>query len=253
VRFASGVNVANRLSFASSVTIDASDNVKLGSTTIGKRTSNGFATNELIVVFNVNATVSRVRDLVRAVTFKYVGEFAGSRSIQFTVSDGDGGVSDPATGTRGVNVVAVNDRPALALGGTISYQRNAAAILLAPTAVVTDADSANFAGGILRVSIGTGDSSTNRLSIGGSFTIDANNNVKLGDLTIGKRTSNGFGTNDLQINLYANATLARVQQLLRSISFKTVEGAAGTRSIQFSLSDGDGGTSPLTAKSVSVS
>ena len=42
------------------------------------------------------------------------------------------------------------------------------------------------------------------------------------------------------------------QQLLRAITFKTVGGAAGTRSVLFSVSDGDGGASAEVSKTVNV-
>jgi hypothetical protein len=39
---------------------------------------------------------------------------------------------------------------------------------------------------------------------------------------------------------------------VRSILFKTVGGAAGTRLLQFSLADGDGGESDVLEKTVNV-
>jgi hypothetical protein len=94
---------------------------------------------------------------------------------------------------------------------------------------------------------------SNRLSIGTGFTVDANNNVLQGSTIIGKRVSNGFGTNELVITFNAKATPAVVQQLVRAITFKTVGGAAGQRKVIFTVSDGDGGVSDEAVKTVEVS
>lgn len=232
-------------------------NVRLNTTTIGTITSSGFGTTALEITLNSNATVAAAQALVRAITFRTVGDTptTGQRAIRFVLSDGDGGTSDPATATKLVNIVAVNDLPALSLSGSIAYTRNAPAILLAAAAGVSDVDSPNFAGGRLHVRIGAGDSSANRLGIGGGFSVDANNNVIItsSGLIIGKRTSSGFGTTDLIVVFNSNATAFRVQQLVRAITFKTVGGSAGTRSVLFSVSDGDGGTSPTRTKTVNVS
>jgi hypothetical protein len=103
VRITDGAGAANRLAIGAGFTVDASNNnVLLGTTIIGKRTSNGFGTTELIVVFKTGASPSVVQQLVRAITFQTVGGSAGTRKIVFSVSDGNGGLSDEATKT--VNV-----------------------------------------------------------------------------------------------------------------------------------------------------
>jgi hypothetical protein len=151
-----------------------------------------------------------------------------------------------------LTVTAVNDSPMLTLSGSIGYDRNAAAIFVAPSATVKDVDSPNFAGGRLRVTISSGASASNRLSVGGAFSVDASNNVLLGGTIIGKRTSSGFGTKELIIVLNTNAAKSIAQQLTRAITFKTVGGSAGTRSVRFTISDGDGGTSLIATKIVNV-
>ena len=70
---------------------------------------------------------------------------------------------------------------------------DSAPITLAAGALVSDIDSANFSQGRLRVWITDGASSSNRLSIGSGFTVDAHNNVLQGSTIIGKRTPAPFG------------------------------------------------------------
>jgi hypothetical protein len=151
-----------------------------------------------------------------------------------------------------LTVTPVNDAPVLALGPTVGYPKDTPPIALASGGTVADVDSANFDGGQLRVRMGIGAGSTNRLLIAGAFTVDANNNVFIGTTNIGQRTSNGFGTNELVVTLNANATKATVQNLLRSIYFKTVGGTVGTRTAIFSVSDGDGGLSPEVSKTIDI-
>jgi hypothetical protein len=165
-----------------------------------------------------------------------------------------GGTKSLSTATESatLQVKPINDKPVVSLSGTVNYLRDAAAFVLAAGATVTDVDSANFSGGRLRVRITNGASSSNRLAIGGAFTVDGNNNVLLGGTIIGKRTFNGFGTKELIVTFNTNATKSVIQQLVRAITFKTVGGAAGQRKVVFTVSDGDGGLSAEATKTVNV-
>jgi hypothetical protein len=167
------------------------------------------------------------------------GNTGGSRSLS------------TAAESAAVKVKPVNDKPALSLGGQIAYSRNAAAVVLASAATVQDVDSSIFTGR-LRVWITTGDSITNRLAIGGGFTIDALGNVRHGSTVIGRRTSDGFGTNDLIVRFNATVTPAIGQELVRAITFRTFLGVAGQRQVNFTISDGVGGLSDVRSMMVNV-
>jgi hypothetical protein len=215
--------------------------------------SGGVGTAPLVVKLNSQASAFRVQQLLRNITFSNVSEnpATATRTLRVTLSDDDGYVSNPVF--KKIDVAAVNDAPVLSLGGTIGYVHDSPAITLAGGAIVSDVDSANFSGGRLRVRITDGASGSNRLSIGSGFSVDANNNVLQGSTIIGKRVSNGFGTNELIITFNTSATPARVQALVRAITFKTVGGAAGQRKVIFTVSDGDGGVSQEAVKTVNVS
>jgi hypothetical protein len=96
VRIVDGASSSNRLAIGAGFMVDANNNVLQNGVIIGKRTSNGFGTSELIITFNTKATPSVVQQLVRAITFKTVGGSPGIRNIAITVSDGDGGLSGEA-------------------------------------------------------------------------------------------------------------------------------------------------------------
>jgi hypothetical protein len=102
VRIAVGGGNNNTLAIGSGFTVDQDNNVFFGTTLIGTRISSGIGTSELKVRFNASATKEVVQALVRSITYSNFGGSAGQRKIEFTVSDGDGGLSDVRTKT--VNV-----------------------------------------------------------------------------------------------------------------------------------------------------
>jgi hypothetical protein len=124
---------------------------------------------------------------------------------------------------------------------------------LAVAATVKDPDSANFASGSLIVSITSGGEAANRLNLtGGAFTLSGWT-VNYNGTPIGSLGSNGFGVKPLKVWFNANATPAIVQALVRNIRFRTVGSTSSdTRTIAFSLSDGDGGISNTATKTVNV-
>jgi len=151
-----------------------------------------------------------------------------------------------------LTVKPANDKPVLILSGSIDYVHDAGAVTLAAGATISDIDSANFAGGRLRVWISEGASNSNRLAIGAGFSVDSSGNVLQGSTIIGRRVSSGFGTSDLVVTFNSNITPSVAQSLIRAITFRTVAGTAGTREINFTLSDGDGGLSDVASKNVNV-
>lgn len=152
-----------------------------------------------------------------------------------------------------ITITAINDAPVVSLSGTVGYVRNDPAIVLAPFARVTDVDNANFAGGRLKVRIDSGKSNFNLLAIGAGFTVDETLKVRQGTTHIGNlNPGGGDGTTDLIVTFNSSATKAIVQDLVRAITFRTLGGSAGTRSIKFSVSDGKGGVSAEATKTVNV-
>jgi hypothetical protein len=224
--------------------------VRLGTIVLGTFTG-GSGTTPLVVTMTSAATPSRVTTLLRNITFRSVSENPNTaqRTVQVTVGDGQN-PSDPVI--KQISVVRVNDKPVLTLSGSLGYVRDAPAVVLAPNALVTDVDSANFGGGTLRVRIVQGGGSSNTLAIGSGFTVDASGNVKQGTTIIGKRISNGVGTNELKIQFNSNATKSIAQALVRAITYRNVGGSAGQRKIEFTISDGDGGLSAVQTKTVNV-
>jgi VCBS repeat-containing protein len=71
--------------------------------------------------------------------------------------------------------------------------------------------------------------------------------VKHAGTTFGVIVSNGLGGNDLVINLNANATVARVQDLLRALQYEntnTIEPNTSSRTVRVTVNDGVSTSSP---------
>ena len=157
---------------------------------------------------------------------------------------------------------AQNVDPALDLNGTgpgtstaISYAENDPARRIAPAGTVQDPDSRDFGGGTLVVRITAGNGAADRLLIRegavrvseGDIFYRMQTDAEPGyvDVRIGTATGGTDATSPLVITLTDAATPDIVQELLRSVAFANYSDAplAGDRTIVFTLTDGDGGTS----------
>ena len=114
---------------------------------------------------NAGATKAIAQALLRSLTFRTLGDTPSqaTRTLNFVVTDGDGGTSN--TGVKQVTVDAVNDRPVVALAGTVSYTENGGPRILSTNTTVSDPDSPNFAGGTLTVRIAQNRGNTDELAI----------------------------------------------------------------------------------------
>jgi ELWxxDGT repeat protein len=212
----------------------------------------GLPASQTIVDLNADASVAATQALLRNVGFRALGDnpLAGQRLVAVRLTDGSGGIS--RTVTKSISVQAVNDPPRLVLSGQVAYQNNSAGVLLAPSATVTDADSANFAGALLTIEITTARGPSNRLQLGGGYSIDSDRLLRNG-VVVGTVLENGFGWNDLRLRFNSQMTAARVQELVRSLRFRTVDNTnLDPRTFSFSLTDGDGGKSATQTKTVNL-
>ncbi|QAY77379.1 S-layer family protein [Sphingosinicella sp. BN140058] len=158
-----------------------------------------------------------------------------------------GADTDQTPNTFTFDVTPLNDAPAISNlnGDTSTYTENGAPLLLdvGSNAVVTDVDSFNFELGTLTVTINAvGDDA---LSLApGTVAVDNGTlavsvaGVEIGTLfPVASPPSFGFF-----IALNANATPARVQEVIRAVQYSNTgdDPAAGTRTVTYTLSDGDG-------------
>jgi len=183
------------------------------------------------------------------------GVVGGTFDLSQPTSRGRDTAFSTASDTATLRVTAVNDAPQLAgISGSVGYTLGSGAIQLAASATVSDIDSTNFAGGRLLVQVASGVDAGNRLEIRGSVFTRSGDQVLRDGMVIGTVDSDGIGLNALKITFTSNATPSIAQQLVRAIYFRTVGSTStATRSITFSLSDGDGGVSATRTRLVQIS
>jgi hypothetical protein len=230
--------------------------VTYAGTSIG--TFTGGAGTDLVVTFNINASLTAVQALLRNLTFRVISDNPSTlaRTVRVVVTDGDGGTSAPKTVT--VNVVATNDPPVIGGGTTTTYAENATPLKIGGTGSVSDIDSADFATGTLTVTISANATSKDRLGIlnvgtGAGQIGVSGGNVTYGGIKIGSFTG-GVGFTPLVITLTSSAKAASTQALISNITFWTIGDtpSTATRTVDFVLTDGDGGTSNTISSSVHV-
>ncbi|HPJ66271.1 MAG TPA: choice-of-anchor D domain-containing protein [Desulfobacteraceae bacterium] len=146
-------------------------------------------------------------------------------------------------------------------GDSLSYNEGDGAILLdqGTAASVSDADSSDFNGGNLTVTISAGEIATEDvLSLGGTVGLSgttAGSNVSVGGTVIGTLANNIATGNDLVINFNGNATPSSVTSLIQAITYEntnTNNPTSGARTIDVTVNDGDGGISNTASVTVTV-
>ncbi|WP_404380360.1 DUF4347 domain-containing protein [Caenispirillum salinarum] len=242
----------------------AGEAVMVGGVAIGTvhatNTGQGGATLE--ITFTADATPARVQTLVQNLTYTAPSGL-GARGFQMTLNDGDitanGGDADTAASFS----IDVTPNPPVVSGldgGTVAFIEGGAAVRLDAegNATVTDADSANFNGGTITVSITAGgttaedvlkvlDNATDGVSVAGS-------NVSVGGTLVGT-FAGGTGGVPLTLTLNADATPARVQLVLRNIAYENTNGdnpSNANRTVSVQVADGTGGTSTASTVTVGV-
>lgn len=155
-------------------------------------------------------------------------------------------------------------------GGTVAYTETTTAlttfVLVSPSATVTDPDSANFNTGTLTIDIIANNDVNDRITIRNEGTLSGQVSVNTVTQTVGYRFpgggapvtigtyTGGDGLNPLVITFNMQATPAAVQAVLRNILYSNVgdNPVTAPRTIRAVLTDGDGGTSNVVTKTITV-
>ncbi|MBM4074482.1 MAG: hypothetical protein FJ267_02410 [Planctomycetes bacterium] len=222
--------------------------------------SGGVGSTALTVTFNASATPTMAQWVLRNITFRNIITTTPptvTRTVQVSLTDGDGGTSNLPTKSV---LVTLSAAPVIgAFDTAVPYSAGAAAVILDSNATVTDSDSPNFSAGKLTVALTANAQSSDRLAIRHQGTTAgligiSGSNVKFGGITIGTFTG-GSGSTALVITLNSNATPTATQALLRNITYRNTSATPSTlaRTVKVTLTDGDGGTSNSPTKQINVS
>jgi hypothetical protein len=232
--------------------------VTFGGVAVATVAGGAAGSSPLVVTFSAAVTPAIAQAILRNVTYANVSDAPSTmpRTLSYQVSDGAGGTSAAVQQT--VTVVAVNDAPVLGgMTGPLTYVENAT-LLVTPAATVFDVDSADFATGRLTVRVATNASSADRLTIlhqgtGSGEVGVSGTTVSFGGVAVGT-LSGGAGTSALVVTFNSAATPAAVQAVTRRVAFSIASDAPTIlpRTLTFSLTDGDGGTSATTSQVVNV-
>lgn len=163
-----------------------------------------------------------------------------------TTTDATYGAITPSN----INGSTADNEGALTLPGEgLIYGIGMPAMSVAGRVSLVDPNTANYAGGSLRLALTQNAATADRLAIRNVGTAEGQigadgNSITYGGTQIGTFTG-GDGANALVVALNSNATPAAVQALLQAITFVTAteNASRATRTLAVTLTDGDGGVS----------
>lgn len=163
------------------------------------------------------------------------------------------------TGQDFGNQTSTNSNPVVTLPtGTGTYLENGPPLPIDSKGIVTDADSPNFNGGVLTVSITANGTVDDRLEITNQGTAPgqiglSGSNVTFGGTVIGTFTG-GVGTNPLIVTFNTNATAPLITALLRQITFRVASDTPSQlpRTVSVQVTDGSGGVSNVATAIIQV-
>lgn len=233
--------------------VSAGETVQVGGSSIGTVdvTDDGQGGNTLTINFSAaDATSANLQTLLQNLNYS-APSGVGDRTFEVTLSDADGTANGGDQDVVGNVTLSVTPNPPVigSLEGDSSAateEGGAVALDIGGNATVTDADSANFDGGSVTVSvIANADASSDQLSVDTSGTIrlagtTAGSNVAVSDTVIGTLGNDIAAGNDFVVNLNAEATPTRVQVLLQALTFEATgdNPTESTRTLGIAVSDG---------------
>jgi VCBS repeat-containing protein len=237
------------------ITFDATT-VSFNGTQFATYLGGGFGGGNIVFTFDADATLAAVNALFHALGYNNsgnsTGEYptAGSRSVTWTLVDGDGTASgghDTLLIGSSVNVVPLNDTPAVSLAASAASTEQVAGALDA-AATVHDADldarnsgNGDYSGSTLTIANNGGNNANDLFAFGasGAFTVSGSN-LQSGGLTFATFTG-GNGT-PLVVTFTSSgtpATTALVNAVLDAVQY-TYTGDNPPASIDAIVSMNDG-------------
>ncbi|MDB6024967.1 MAG: hypothetical protein JWM68_1190 [Verrucomicrobiales bacterium] len=228
--------------------------VSYGGTNFGYYTGGSDGSTPLVVYFtNSFATFSAVQQLITCLAYTNTSTTPSTltRSVEFTLDDGN---NVSVTASKSIGVIVLSAAPVATINTTnLNYTENQAATNITTTATVSDSDSTDFDAGSLSISFTANGAAEDRLTllhqgtgagqIGVSGTV-----VSYGGTNFGYYAGGTSGSTPLVVyftNSYAKP--ASVQQLITRVAYTNTSDNPSTtnRTVQFSLSDGDGGSATV--------
>ncbi|HYE85349.1 MAG TPA: DUF4347 domain-containing protein, partial [Vicinamibacterales bacterium] len=185
-----------------------------------------------VLTLSGSSSVANYQAALRSIQFSTTSDSIATRTVNFQVNDG--GSANNLSNTLAASTINVNGSalaaPVLAVSNTLAYTEGGAAANIDPSLTITDTDSANMAGAIVRISnyVSGQDvlSFTNTANITGVF-----------DSTTGILTLSGTDTK------------ANYEAALRAVKYHNTSATPTTtqRTVIFQVTDGTEASNDLTA------
>ncbi len=282
----SGQNISELIFTVTNVNDGASETISIDGTSValtdgtsGTTGANSFG--YAVSVTGTTATVTITRTDTAANYQTLVNNLAyvnssddpntSNRVVTITSLKDNGGTANSGDDTNAtlsvastVTVTAVNDAPTISNldGDSVSFSIGGSAVALDSGAALSlsDADSTDFNGGNMTVSI-----TANRQTAEDQLQVVTSGNITVsgttithsdsGGVTIGTVSGNNQSTSNLIVTLNANATVARVADLLAALRYYNSDSSTtntAPRTITITVDDGDGGSSTSSNQNVTI-
>lgn len=184
------------------------------------------------------------------ITYDHDGTNTTSDSFTFSLNDGGENGTTPVSDTFSIAITTTNSAPVITSGpGGGTYFEGSSGTYFNNGLTLIDADSGDFDGGTITVTLTTAGEADDRLIVrDGNNVSVAGSTVAYdfggGPVTIGTFTG-GSGLTPLAVTFNSNATVASVEAVAQQVAFRTVSDtpSSAQRGLSMVVTDGDGGTS----------
>ncbi|MBF0098014.1 MAG: DUF4347 domain-containing protein [Magnetococcales bacterium] len=212
--------------------------------------SGSYDSSSGVLTLTGTATLANYQTALRSVTFASSSDdptaTSSTRTLSWQATDANASATTASSSTAvtsTVNLTALNDKPVLNAGGTLSYDENDTATAIDTTLTLSDADDTQLSGATVSITAG--------LTSGDTLAVSTQNGI------IGSYNSiSGV------LTLTGTATLAQYQTALRSVTFASSSddptASSANRTISWTVtdanSDGVGAqTSTVATSSITLS
>ncbi|MCA9196849.1 MAG: tandem-95 repeat protein [Planctomycetales bacterium] len=243
-----GLSVADDDGNLATVQLTANNGVLNVSLQGGASISAGANGSSLLTVSGLQADINST-----LATLGYQGNtnWNGTDTISVLATDGNGLTH---VDSFDVTVAPVNDSPVLQNGSTMTIVEGPSGVAPLGGKVMTDVDGVDFDGGVLTAQVTTGADGSERLWFASGVHLSNVGSTLYYDATIIGTVSGLWSSGPIVVTFNANATQTEVQEVYSNIAIGIPgdNAAPGDRTLEVTLTDGDGGTSNTSLSTLHV-
>jgi hypothetical protein len=206
----------------------------------GEIVSDGSSGSDLVINFlGSQASETLVNDLIEAIHYQSTSPAAGSKTINYALTDAE---LETVNQSLALTITGTQAPTITGLATTLSANtvEVGAGIQLDDSVIVANLDGTRFGGGSLVVSVAGATADDNLQVVPGGFITVSGNQVFRAGVLFGEIVSDGSSGSDLVINfLGSQASETLVNDLIESIHYQSTSPAAGSKTINYALTDAE--------------